>query len=145
VGPLAREEERHILKQIHFLAVLVYNATRSFPLCESNGLVAEIRQRALASGAFLSDALRKNQRVYLTDVLIAVQGHLADLRRCLLTAHLLTYVGRDEFESLEQHALAAQESLLRWQDRLEETEGCHLRAPAAALPTDSTPTPTLPC
>jgi four helix bundle protein len=126
------QDGEKVFAQAHALAAQVYRSTRLFPISEGKGLVYEMRQATLAISAFLSDALRKDQKTYLFDVLAALERHLGELRRNLAVSRLLTYLSEHEFVELDRGAEALENLLTQWRRDLEEVPELRLEARDAA-------------
>ncbi|HRY28419.1 MAG TPA: four helix bundle protein [Elusimicrobiota bacterium] len=135
MGHISWNDGQAIFQKAHVLASEVYRSTRTFPISEGSGLVYEMRQSSLAISAFLSDALRKDQKSYLVDVLETVLKHLADLRRNVVVSRFLTYLSDDDFEKLDRLAEVFRADVETWKESLDTFSRPGDRRPGDPAPT----------
>ncbi len=112
------KESEDIFRKAHQLAARVYRCTQNFPGFEGRGLVYEMKESTLAVSAFLSDALRKDQKPYLLNVLESVERRLEGLRRNLQISRLLAYLAQPDFQDLDEAVESLQSRVSLWRESL---------------------------
>lgn len=112
------KESEDIFQKAHLLAAGVYRCTQNFPGFEGRGLVYEMKESTLAVSAFLSDALRKDQKPYLLNVLESVERRLENLRRNLQISRLLAYLAQPDFQELDETVESLKGRVRLWRESL---------------------------